>query len=57
MFAAICVSLTAFAAERGVSVVNGRVGSGGTTLEAALIQAYQNNPQLNAQRAATRAVD
>jgi outer membrane protein len=56
-FAATCFSLTAFAAELGVSVVNGRVGSGGTTLEAALIQAYQNNPQLNAQRAATRAVD
>ena len=56
-FAAICLSLTAFAAELGVSVANGRVGSGGTTLEAALIQAYQNNPQLNAQRAATRAVD
>jgi outer membrane protein len=28
-----------------------------TTLEAALIQAYQNNPQLNAQRAATRVTD
>jgi len=27
------------------------------TLEGALIQAYQNNPQLNAQRAATRALD
>jgi outer membrane protein len=27
------------------------------TLERALVQAYQNNPQLNAQRAATRAVD
>ena len=54
---ATCVSLTAFAAELGVSVANGRVGSGRTTLEAALIQAYQNNPQLNAQRAATRAVD
>jgi hypothetical protein len=27
------------------------------TLEAALAFAYQNNPQLNAQRAATRAVD
>jgi outer membrane protein len=27
------------------------------TLELALVQAYQNNPQLNAQRAATRAVD
>jgi outer membrane protein len=29
----------------------------GDTLESALIQAYQNNPQLNAQRAALRAVD
>src|SRR5262249_43882696 len=27
------------------------------TIEMALVQAYQNNPQLNAQRAATRAVD
>src|SRR5204863_5752883 len=27
------------------------------TLESALVQAYQNNPQINAQRAATRAVD
>jgi outer membrane protein len=32
-------------------------GSGVGTLPAALIQAYINNPQLNAQRAATRAVD
>src|SRR5271166_5184417 len=27
------------------------------TLESALIQAYQNNPSLNSQRAATRAID
>src|ERR1043165_8966607 len=27
------------------------------TIEAALVQAYQNNPQLNAQRAAVRATD
>ena len=26
-------------------------------MESALVQAYQNNPQLNAQRAATRATD
>jgi outer membrane protein len=39
---------------RGASV---RGASGSTTLPAALIQAYQNNPQLNAQRAAARAVD
>ncbi len=32
-------------------------GAGAGTLEGALIQSYQNNPQLNAQRAATRAVD
>ncbi len=54
--AAIGVSLTAFAAELGVNG-NGKAGSGATTLETALIEAYQNNPQLNAQRAATRAVD
>jgi outer membrane protein len=36
----------------------GMGGSGGaTTLPIALVQAYQNNPQLNAQRAAARAVD
>jgi outer membrane protein len=38
--------------------VVGRGAAGGVTpLHLALIQAYQNNPQLNAQRAATRAVD
>src|SRR5215510_6661591 len=31
--------------------------AGADTLEQALIQAYQNNPQLNAQRAAARATD
>ncbi len=30
---------------------------GSTTLPIALVQAYVNNPQLNAQRAATRAID
>ena len=35
----------------------GAVPAGTTTLNTALAQAYQNNPQLNAQRAATRAVD
>ena len=33
------------------------VGFGAGTLEGSLILAYQNNPQLNAQRAATRATD
>ena len=32
-------------------------GAGSTTIETALGQAYVNNPQLNAQRAATRATD
>src|SRR5947209_19060726 len=33
------------------------IGFGAGTLEGSLILAYQNNPQLNAQRAATRAAD
>ncbi|MGH6769109.1 MAG: TolC family outer membrane protein [Xanthobacteraceae bacterium] len=37
--------------------VRGAPVRGTSTLNMALIQAYQNNPQLNAQRAATRAVD
>jgi outer membrane protein TolC len=37
---------------------NGRlVGNGGGTMDQALIQAYQNNPQLNSQRSAARAID
>jgi outer membrane protein TolC len=38
---------------------NGRVGAGrGTgTIEGALVLAYRNNPQFNAQRSATRATD
>ena len=35
----------------------GAVAAGVTPMNTALAQAYQNNPQLNAQRAATRAVD
>src|SRR5262249_35879590 len=38
---------------------NGRLvgnGAGAGTIEEALIQAYQNNPQLNSQRSATRAI-
>src|SRR5882757_4139010 len=39
--------------------VNGRVGpgAGAGTIEGALVLAYRNNPQLNAQRSATRATD
>src|SRR5262245_31217763 len=39
---------------------NGRLvgtGAGSGTMDEALIQAYQNNPQLNSQRSATRAID
>ena len=35
----------------------GTAVAGGSTLKGALVQAYHNNPQLNAQRAATRAID
>jgi outer membrane protein len=38
-------------------VNNARAGSGTGTMNGALVQAYQNNPQLNAQRSATRATD
>jgi outer membrane protein len=40
-----------------VSAVSGVVPAGADTLEWALVQAYQNNPSLNAQRAALRALD
>src|SRR5262249_9741282 len=39
---------------------NGRLvgtGAGSGTIDGALIQAYQNNPQLNSQRSATRVID
>src|SRR5262249_1291300 len=32
-------------------------GAGAGTMDAALVSAYQSNPQLNSQRAATRAID
>ncbi len=54
------LTLTALAAELGATNgTNGRVGggAGAATMEGALVQAYQNNPQLNAQRSATRATD
>src|SRR5713101_1859734 len=54
--ASALMTLSVIAAELGVEA---RVvaGAGSATLEGALVQAYQNNPQLNSQRAATRAVD
>jgi outer membrane protein TolC len=39
---------------------NGRLvgtGAGSGTMDGVLVQAYQNNPQLNSQRSATRAID
>jgi outer membrane protein len=52
------VPLAAQPAE-GSSTANGRVGTGAgyATMNGSLIQAYRNNPQLNSQRAATRAAD
>jgi len=56
-FAAAAAVSAALAAD--TRAVMGRVGggAGAATMEGALVQAYQNNPQLNSQRAATRAID
>src|SRR5215468_9161415 len=56
-FAAAAAVSAALAAD--TRAVMGRVGggAGAASMEGALVQAYVNNPQLNAQRAATRAVD
>src|SRR5919205_2922241 len=57
----LSASSSAFGAEltpAGRSTVLGTtVARGTTTLTAALVQAYQNNPQLNAERARQRATD
>jgi outer membrane protein len=60
--ATIVPSATTFTAELsmpGIGAGAARVGAGPgyATIESALIEAYVNNPQLNSQRAATRAVD
>ncbi|MFZ5691602.1 MAG: TolC family outer membrane protein [Pseudomonadota bacterium] len=61
--AIVAVSATGFAADRRVGVSGAGTGpgvspgTGVTTLEQALVQAYQNNPQINAQRALVRATD
>src|SRR5262245_25802214 len=55
--AMMVLSAVALAAE---PAANGRLvgtGAGSGTMDEALIQAYQNNPQLNSQRSATRAID
>jgi outer membrane protein len=57
----VLVGATAFAADRRVGVSGAGVGNGAvgaaTSLEQSLVQAYQNNPQINAQRALVRATD
>jgi outer membrane protein len=59
LLSAIAASASVLASElplvRSASMRGAPAGS--TTLPVALVQAYQNNPQLNAQRSATRAVD
>jgi outer membrane protein len=47
----------ASAEEMPVQRRGGKIPAGTSTMNTALVQAYKNNPQLNAQRAATRAVD
>src|SRR4029077_2194203 len=56
-FAAGPLSAVSLAADTGAA--NGRLvgGAGAGTINGALIEAYRDNPQLNAQRAATRAID
>jgi outer membrane protein len=55
--AAAVLAGSAPAAEVGVDAARVSSGAGSMTIEAALTLAYINNPQLNAQRAATRAID
>jgi outer membrane protein len=55
--AAAALWVASLAAE---PAANGRLvgnGAGSGTMDEALIHAYQNNPQLNSQRSATRAID
>ena len=56
--AAVAFGVIAFLGARAPAVANGQAGSGrADTLNGALVQAYQNNPQLNAERARQRATD
>ncbi|HWV41434.1 TolC family outer membrane protein [Pseudorhodoplanes sp.] len=58
--ALVTVWTASYAADRRVAGAGVRTGGGAggaTTLEQALVQAYQNNPQINAQRALLRATD
>jgi len=53
--ALLAAPLTAEPAGNGWHLVGSGAGSG--TIDGALVASYQNNPQLNSQRAATRAID
>src|SRR5512142_1023729 len=59
MFRAFRGRVTGLVAAVGACATLSVLGSParGETLESALTQAYQNNPSLNSQRAATRAID
>src|SRR5882757_7956892 len=52
----VMLSVVTVEAEMAATALVG-TGSGSTTMEAALVLAYQTNPQINSQRAATRAAD
>src|SRR5437764_3526338 len=51
----VTAPLSAEPAGNGWQLVGGGAGAG--TMDGALVSAYQSNPQLNSQRAATRAID
>jgi outer membrane protein len=56
--AAVAVGVIAILGAQAPAMANGRAASGrADTLNGALVEAYQNNPQLNAERARQRATD
>jgi outer membrane protein TolC len=55
--ASVTLSTIPLAADQGANSRLVGAGAGSGTMDQALVQAYQNNPQLNSQRAATRAID
>jgi outer membrane protein len=56
--ASVALSTISLAADQAVNAARlVGAGAGSGTMDLALVQAYRNNPQLNSQRAATRATD
>jgi outer membrane protein len=56
--ASVTLSTISLAADQAVNAARlVGAGNGSGTMDQSLVQAYQNNPQLNSQRAATRAID